>query len=394
MNALILVDLQNDFCPGGALPVPRGDHVIAVANRLQPHFDLVVATQDWHPVNHGSFSANNPGKKRGDVVELAGLPQILWPAHCIEGTRGAELHPGLDQSAIARVFRKGDDPAIDSYSGFFDNGRRKSTALGEYLKERGITCVYVCGLATDYCVKYTALDSVDLGFKTYLIEDACRGVNVNAGDAQEAIRQMQAKGVIVIQSDQLPTPSETTAARAGEGIAALQHDKPRVLAEGCFARLLSHRGWEWVERTNASDAVVIAAITHNRELLLVEQYRIPLGRRVIELPAGLVGDLAENKHEGLLEAARRELLEETGCEAAAIDILLEGPTSPGLANEVYALLLARDVRQVGPGGGDPSENIRVHVVPLDEVDAWLESKRRGGTMVSPKIYSALYFVTK
>jgi ADP-ribose pyrophosphatase len=176
--------------------------------------------------------------------------------------------------------------------------------------------------------------------------------------------------------------------------ASLHLDKPRILAEGRFARLLSHRGWEWVERTNTSAAVVIVAITQQRELVLVEQYRIPLGRRVIELPAGLVGDLAEHKQEDLVEAARRELLEETGYEAANFDYLLEGPTSPGLANEVYTMLLARDVRQVGPGGGDQFEDIQAHVVPLDEVDRWLESKRREGVMVSPKIYSALYFAMR
>ena len=171
-------------------------------------------------------------------------------------------------------------------------------------------------------------------------------------------------------------------------------DAPRILAEGRFARLLSHRGWEWVERTNTSAAVVIVAITQQRQLVLVEQYRIPLGRRVIELPAGLVGDLAENKQEDLIEAARRELREETGYEAASIDDLIEGPSSAGLTNEVYTLLLARNVRKVAPGGGDASEDIQVHVVPLDEVEAWLQSKRRDGLMISPKIYSALYFAMR
>jgi nicotinamidase-related amidase/8-oxo-dGTP pyrophosphatase MutT (NUDIX family) len=379
MNALILVDLQNDFCPGGALAVPEGDHVIAVANQIQPHFDLVVATQDWHPANHGSFAASHPCKRPGDMIDLDGLPQVLWPVHCVQGTPGAGLHPKLDRPLIARVFRKGDDPAIDSYSGFFDNGRRQSTGLGEYLKQRGVTCVYVCGLATDYCVRVTALDAVDLEFQTYLIEDACRGVNVKPGDVQRAIEEMRARGVTVIRSDELPQSNE---------------DKPRVLAEGRFARLMSHRGWEWVERTNTSAAVVIVAITENREIVLVEQYRIPLGRRVIELPAGLVGDLAENKQEDLMEAARRELLEETGYEAEQIEYLLEGPSSAGLANEVYTLLLAKDARKVGPGGGDASEDIRVHVVPLDQAEAWLEAKRREGLMISPKIYSALYFTSR
>ena len=247
-----------------------------------------------------------------------------------------------------------------------------------------MTDVYVCGLATDYCVKFTALDAVDSGFATCLIEDACRGVDANPGDIQRAIQEMRTKGVVVIQSDQVPGFVATVANET-------DRDVPRVLGQGRFARLLSYCGWEWVERTNTSAAAVIVAITPERQLLLVEQYRIPLGRRVIELPAGLVGDLAENRQEGMMEAARRELLEETGYDAGAIGYLLEGPTTPGLANEVYTLLMARDVRKVGPGGGDSTEDIRVHLVPLDGIEAWLESKRHKGLMVSPKIYTALYF---
>ena len=195
MNALLLVDLQNDFCPGGALAVPEGDRIIPVVNELQKKFDLVVATQDWHPANHGSFAVNHPGKIPGDRIELAGLTQILWPVHCVQNTPGAELHPQLDRSAIARVFRKGEDPLLDSYSGFFDNGHRKSTGLDEYLKSRGIASVCVCGLATDYCVKFTAIDAVELGFETYLIEGACRGVNLTPGDVRRAVEEMSAKGV-------------------------------------------------------------------------------------------------------------------------------------------------------------------------------------------------------
>jgi nicotinamidase/pyrazinamidase len=203
MKALIIVDVQSDFCPGGALPVPEGDSVVEVINRIQPGFDLVAATQDWHPADHGSFAANHPGCRPGEQIDLAGLPQILWPVHCVQGTPGAELHPGLDRSRIARVFPKGTDPSVDSYSGFFDNGRRSSTGLGEYLNQQGVTDVYVCGLATDYCVNATALDAVRLGFKTFLVEDGCRGVELQPGDVQRAIRQMREQGVVVVQANEL-----------------------------------------------------------------------------------------------------------------------------------------------------------------------------------------------
>lgn len=198
MKVLIIVDVQNDFCPGGALPVPEGDRVVEVINGMQSGVDLVVATQDWHPANHGSFAANHPGHSPGEQIELAGLPQILWPVHCVQNTPGAELHPGLDQSRIARVFRKGTDPSVDSYSGFFDNGRRSSTGLGEYLKGRGVADVCVCGLATDYCVKATALDAANLGFNTHLLEDGCRGVELRPGDVQRAIDEMRRQGVVIV----------------------------------------------------------------------------------------------------------------------------------------------------------------------------------------------------
>jgi nicotinamidase/pyrazinamidase len=197
MNALVIVDVQNDFCPGGRLPVPKGDEVVPAINLLQPRFDLVVATQDWHPANHGSFAANHPGRKPGEQIELAGLVQILWPVHCVQNTPGAELHAGLDRARIAQVFRKGTDPKVDSYSGFFDNGRRASTGLGEYLREQGVTAVYVCGLATDYCVKHTALDAVSLGFQTHLVAAACRGVDLQPGDSRRAIDEMRQQAMIV-----------------------------------------------------------------------------------------------------------------------------------------------------------------------------------------------------
>ena len=205
MRALILVDIQNDFLPGGALAVPRGDAVIPVANKVSPGFGLVVATQDWHPPDHGSFAANHPGGKVGDVIELNGLPQVLWPAHCVQGSRGAEFAPTLDVSRVARVFRKGTDPAIDSYSGFYDNGHRRPTGLSDYLRERGVTEVFVLGLATDYCVKFTALDAVErAGLKTHWVEDASRGVNLRPGDVERAVDEMRKAGVRVVRSDSLP----------------------------------------------------------------------------------------------------------------------------------------------------------------------------------------------
>ena len=203
MKALILVDIQNDFVPGGALAVPDGDAVVPVANRIQPAFDLVVATQDWHPPGHGSFAASHPGKKVYDVIDLAGLPQVLWPVHCVQGTRGAEFVPSLDMTRVARVFQKGTDPAIDSYSGFFDNGHRKATGLGDFLKAQKVSDVFVCGLATDYCVKFTALDARQLGFNTTLIEDACRGVEIKPGECARAISEMRDAGIRVVTSEQV-----------------------------------------------------------------------------------------------------------------------------------------------------------------------------------------------
>ena len=198
MKCLILVDLQNDFLPGGALAVPDGDAVIPVANRLMSKFPLVVATQDWHPANHGSFAVNHPGRALFEQIELNGLPQTLWPAHCVQGTTGAELAAALNRERIMRVFPKGTDASIDSYSGFFDNGHRRATGLGDHLKSCGVTEVYVCGLATDYCVKFTALDAVCLGFKTHLIEDASRGVNIGPEDVKKAIAEMKKAGVEVV----------------------------------------------------------------------------------------------------------------------------------------------------------------------------------------------------
>ncbi len=197
MNALLIIDVQNDFCPGGALAVPEGDKVVPVINQLQEHFDLVVATQDWHPAGHKSFASSH-GKQPGEVIDLNGLEQILWPDHCVQGTPGAKFTDTLKLGKVDRIFQKGTDPDIDSYSGFYDNGRRKATGLAAYLKEKKVKTVYVAGLATDYCVKYTCLDAVKEGFETVLVKDACRGVNLREGDTEAAVAAMKQAGVLVL----------------------------------------------------------------------------------------------------------------------------------------------------------------------------------------------------
>jgi nicotinamidase/pyrazinamidase len=203
MRALVLVDLQYDFMPGGALAVARGDETIAIAQQLMPKFDTVIATQDWHPRDHKSFGANNPGTEVGQVIQLGGLPQVLWPVHCVQGTRGAEFHDGLIHKRITAVFRKGIDPGVDSYSGFFDNGKNKATGLGDWLVKKKIRKLFVMGLATDYCVKFTVLDARDLGFEAYLVEDGCRAVELRPGDGDAAIAEMARAGTKIISSSSL-----------------------------------------------------------------------------------------------------------------------------------------------------------------------------------------------
>ena len=195
MKALLLVDIQNDFLPGGALGVRGGHEIVDVANRRMPYYDLVVATQDWHPADHRSFGSQHEGKRAGDIVQLGGLPQVLWPDHCVQQTAGADFATGLARHGIDHVVRKGTDRAIDSYSAFFDNARRKATGLEQYLRGQGVDEVHVMGLATDYCVKQTALDAVDLGFRTALLTEGVRGVDREAGDSRRAIDEMRAAGV-------------------------------------------------------------------------------------------------------------------------------------------------------------------------------------------------------
>jgi nicotinamidase/pyrazinamidase len=203
MNALILVDLQNDFLPGGALAVPHGDEVIPLVNELQQRFELVLATKDWHPPNHGSFAANHPGKKPGDRIILDGIEQILWPVHCVQHTHGAEFATAFDTSRIAHVFHKGTERNIDSYSTFFDNAHLRHTGLAHYLEKRGIKDIYLMGLALDYCVKYSALDAHQLGLNTHVIVDGCRGIGLEPGDIDRALEEMKRTGAILLKSSDL-----------------------------------------------------------------------------------------------------------------------------------------------------------------------------------------------
>ncbi len=208
MNTLIVVDLQNDFLPGGALPVSRGDEAIPVANRLMPCFERVYATQDWHPANHGSFAVNHPGGKPGNVIDLNGIEQVLWPPHCIQETWGADFAPGLDTGRFEQVFRKGVDPGINSYSTFYDNAHLRSTGLGEHLKELGVDEIFIMGLATDYCVLYSALDARELGFAVSVVADGCRGIELNPGDVDRAFDKMRRAGANITLSDEIVLQSE------------------------------------------------------------------------------------------------------------------------------------------------------------------------------------------
>jgi nicotinamidase/pyrazinamidase len=199
-SCLVIVDVQRDFLPGGALAVPRGELVIPVINRLMRHFELIVATKDWHPPTHVSFAANHPGHVPGDLIEIDGGAQILWPVHCVQETAGAEFGSGLDVSRLQQIILKGTDPAIDSYSAFFDNARRRSTGLEGFLKQREISQVYLCGLATDYCVLYSALDALSLSLQTCVIRDACQGIDLQPGDSDKALATLAAKGAGLVES--------------------------------------------------------------------------------------------------------------------------------------------------------------------------------------------------
>ncbi len=202
-DALLVVDVQNDFCPGGALAVPGGDAVVPVINRITPAFPVVVATQDWHPGGHISFASRHEGKNPFEVIEIRGTEQVLWPDHCVEGTPGADFHPRLDTTAVRFVLRKGANREVDSYSAFVENDRRTTTGLAGLLRELGVERIFVSGLATDVCVRATALDGRGAGFQVTLLEDACRPVDVPPGNLAGALRQMMDAGVRIFLTDEL-----------------------------------------------------------------------------------------------------------------------------------------------------------------------------------------------
>ena len=200
-RALLVVDVQNDFCPGGSLAVQSGDEVVAVINRIMPLFSRIIGTQDWHPPDHVSFASSHPGRKPLDVVDAGGIEQVLWPDHCVRSSAGAELHPGLDTGRIGLLLRKGMRRELDSYSAFFENDHRTDTGLRHYLRGMGIRELFVCGLATDYCVRASAVDAARLGLEVSLVADACRGVDFPRGSVEAALAEMRNAGVRVVTSD-------------------------------------------------------------------------------------------------------------------------------------------------------------------------------------------------
>ena len=201
MRTLIIIDVQNDFIPGGALAVPGGDEIVPLINRLQPKFDLVIATQDWHPEGHASFASSHLGKKQFESIKIDGLDQVLWPDHCVQNSEGAEFHPDLDTARVEAIFRKGTNPKIDSYSGFYDNAHLKSTGLAGYLREKGVKELYFCGLAAEFCVFFSLKDALEEGFQATLIEDATRALDNDQFDKAKA--EIRQKGGKLITSEEI-----------------------------------------------------------------------------------------------------------------------------------------------------------------------------------------------
>ncbi len=204
-DAFIIVDVQNDFCPGGALEVPEGDEIVPVINRISSMFSICAATQDWHPDNHISFASMHQSKIPFQTIELNGMDQILWPDHCVRGTQGAEFFPELDMIPVKTIFRKGMKREVDTYSGFRDNDKKTETGLRGYLQSLNVKRIFICGLATDVCVKATVLDGLEFEFDVFLILDACRGVNQPDGSVDAALKAMKSASAVILDSSDLQT---------------------------------------------------------------------------------------------------------------------------------------------------------------------------------------------
>lgn len=202
MKALLIVDVQNDFCPGGALGVPDGDSIIPAINKLSESFDHVIQTQDWHPGGHSSFASSHAGKKPYDTIEMPYGEQVLWPDHCIQGSKGAEFHPKLNTTQSELIIRKGFRKEIDSYSAFYENDDNTQTGLTGYLHDRGINELYVVGLATDFCVKWSVIDGCKEGFSVSVVQDAVKGIDID-GSVEQAWKEMKEAGAQITSSQEL-----------------------------------------------------------------------------------------------------------------------------------------------------------------------------------------------
>ena len=305
MKALLIIDIQNDFLPGGSLAVPEGDQIIPIVNELISCYDLVVATQDFHPADHRSFASNHAGRQSGEVVQVNGLEQILWPDHCVQGTAGAAFAGALNMDGIDQVFQKGTDPQIDSYSGFFDNGHLKSTGLAEFLDAKGVTEVHLVGLATDYCVKFTALDAISEGVRTSIILDACRGVNLQPGDVDEAIAFMGENGAKLMMSTDILSEEVTLFRPIGpEELLKLEENQfsawpPRLPEQPIFYPVLNQAYAEQIAKEwniKASGSGYVTRFRVKRSFLKSYPRQVVGGHQHEELwiPAGHLAELNKN----------------------------------------------------------------------------------------------------
>ncbi len=202
-SALLIIDIQNDFCPGGALAVEKGDAIVPLVNELQKSFKHIIATQDWHPKDQVSFASNHDKAEPYDTITIDGMEQVLWPDHCVQGTHGADFHPDLDTTGPRLIVRKGMKRDVDSYSAFFENDKKTRTGLDGYLKNLNISNLYLAGLATDYCVFFSAMDAATLGYNTHVIIDATKGIDVPNNNIEKSVSAMEEKGIKIIYSKEL-----------------------------------------------------------------------------------------------------------------------------------------------------------------------------------------------